>query len=154
MKRISILGGLRDRTLAEKALAQEYTLKQLIRAAVNRESFKANAEALQVGPTRNVNRLIKVEEQWRWGGDINARIGHLQAELEDAEGGQAQRQAQGAGGARAVPKVHLRETRGRALVQSGGKEVQYPVCLKLSPATKSWSLETKQCEVNIQRDIV
>ena len=57
MKRISLLGGLRDRTLAEKAMAEEYTLKQLIQAAVNRESSKANAEALQAGPTRTVNRL-------------------------------------------------------------------------------------------------
>ena len=40
MKRISLLGGLRDRTLAEKARAEEYTLKQLIQAAVNRESSK------------------------------------------------------------------------------------------------------------------
>ena len=63
-------------------MAEEYTLKQLIQAAVNRESSKANAEALQAGPTRNVNRLNKVEEQQHRGGNIDARIGHLQAELE------------------------------------------------------------------------
>ena len=63
-------------------MAEEYTLKQLIQAAVNRESSKANAEALQAGPTRSVNRLNKVEEQQRRGSDIDARIGHLQAELE------------------------------------------------------------------------
>ena len=45
MKRISLLGGLKDRTLAEKALAKEYGLKQIIQAAVNRESSKANTEA-------------------------------------------------------------------------------------------------------------
>ena len=53
-------------------MAEEYTLKQVIQAAVNSESSKANAEALQAGPTRNVNRLIKVEEQQRWGGYIEA----------------------------------------------------------------------------------
>ena len=50
--------------------------------AVNRESSKANAEALQAGPTRSVNRLNKVEEQQRRGGNIDARIDHLEAELE------------------------------------------------------------------------
>ena len=66
-------------------MAEEYTLKQLIQAAVNRESSKANAEALQAGTTRNVNRLVQVEEQLHLGGDINARIGQLQAELEDVK---------------------------------------------------------------------
>ena len=36
MKWISPLGGLKDRTLAEKALAEEYSLKQIIQAAINR----------------------------------------------------------------------------------------------------------------------
>ena len=44
-------------------MPEEYSLKQLIQAAVNRESSKANAEALQARPTRNVNRLVQVEEQ-------------------------------------------------------------------------------------------
>ena len=44
LKRMSLLAGLKDnRTLAEKALAEEYSLKQVIQAAVNRESSKANA---------------------------------------------------------------------------------------------------------------
>ena len=66
-------------------MAEEYTLTQMIQAAVNRESFKANAEALQAGPTGNVNRLIKVEEPERWGSNIDSKIGHLQAELEDVK---------------------------------------------------------------------
>ena len=66
MKRISLLGGLRHRTLAEKAMAEEYMLKQLIQKAVNRESPKANTEALQAGPTRSINRLNTVEEQQGW----------------------------------------------------------------------------------------
>lgn len=40
MKRISLLRGLKDRTLAEKALANEYSLKQIIQAAINRESSR------------------------------------------------------------------------------------------------------------------
>ena len=39
-------------------------------------------EALQARPTRHVNRLDEVEGQHR-GGIIDARINHLQAELED-----------------------------------------------------------------------
>ena len=41
-------------------------LKQLIQMAVNRESPKANTEALQAGPTRSINRLNTVEEQQGW----------------------------------------------------------------------------------------
>ena len=40
LKMISLLGGLKDRTLAEKALAEDYSLKQIIQAAFNRESSK------------------------------------------------------------------------------------------------------------------
>ena len=57
-------------------------MKQIIQAAVNRESSKANAEALKARPTRNVNRLDEVEGKYK-GGSIDARINHLQAELED-----------------------------------------------------------------------
>ena len=67
MKRISLLGGLKDRTLAEKALAEEYDLKQIIQAAVNRESSKANAEALRNRPT----------------GSLEARMNHLMEEMEE-----------------------------------------------------------------------
>ena len=82
LKRITLLWGLKDRTLAEKALAEECTLKQIIQAAINRESSRANAKVLQNRPTRNVNRLDEVEGQYQ-GGSIAARINHLQAELED-----------------------------------------------------------------------
>ena len=82
MKRISLLGGLKDRTLAEKALATEYSLKQIIQAGINRESSRANVEVLRNRPTGNVNRLDEVEGQYQ-GGSVEARIKHLQAELED-----------------------------------------------------------------------
>ena len=61
MKRISLLGGLKDRTLAEKTIAEEYDLKRIIQAAVNREDSRTNAEAIRTRPTGNVHRL-EVEE--------------------------------------------------------------------------------------------
>ena len=67
MKRISLLGGLKDLTLAEKALAKEYSLKQIIQAAVNRESSKTNDEALRNRPT----------------GSLEARMNHLMEEMEE-----------------------------------------------------------------------
>ena len=84
LKRMSLLAGLKDRTLAEKALAEEYSLKQVIQAAVNRESSKANTEAIRARPAQNVNRVEDREEEHQ-GGILEARINHLQAELEELE---------------------------------------------------------------------
>ena len=56
------------------------------------------------------------------------RRGELQGRdiiVENCKDETLQRQAQGGEGAGAVPKVHLRETRGGAVVPSGGEEVQY-----------------------------
>ena len=80
MQRMSLIAGMKDRTLAEKAIAEEYTLKQVIQGAVNRETSKANVEAMQARPHSNVH---KVEERLYQGGDMDARINYLQAELED-----------------------------------------------------------------------
>ena len=80
LKRMSLLAGLKDRTLAEKALAEEYSLKQIIQAAVNRESSKANVEAMQARPSHNVHR-VEDREQLYQGGDLDAKINHLHAEL-------------------------------------------------------------------------
>ena len=80
MRRMSLIAGMRDHTLAEKAIAKEYTLKQVIQAGVNRESSKANVEAMQARPHTAVHR---VEETLYKGGDVDARINYLQAELED-----------------------------------------------------------------------
>ena len=82
LKRISLLGGLKDRTLAEKAHAEEYSLTQIIQAAVNRESSRANAEAIRNRPTGNVNWLEDEEVQYR-GGSLEARMNHLQVEMEE-----------------------------------------------------------------------
>ena len=61
MKRISLLGGLKDRTLAEKAIAEEYNLKKIIQMAVNRENSRNNAEAMRSRPIGNVH-LLEMEE--------------------------------------------------------------------------------------------
>ena len=82
MKRISLLGGLKDRTLVEKALAEEYFLKQIIQASVNRENSRANAKALRNRPTGNINWFDKVEGQYK-GGSLEARMNHLLVEMEE-----------------------------------------------------------------------
>ena len=82
MKRISLLGGLKDRTLAEKAIAEEYVLKKIIQMAVNREKSRTNAKAMRSRPNGNVNRLEMEETQYR-GGNLEARENHLREELEE-----------------------------------------------------------------------
>ena len=80
MQRMSLIVGMKDRTLAEKAIVEEYTLMQVIQAGVNRETSKANVEAIQARPHNTVHR---VEKKLYQGGDLDARINYLQAELED-----------------------------------------------------------------------
>ena len=82
MKRISLLGGLKDRTLAEKAIAEEYDLKKIIEMASNRENSRTNAEAMRNRPTGNVHRLEMEEMQYR-GGHLDAQENHLREELEE-----------------------------------------------------------------------
>jgi hypothetical protein len=82
LTRISLLGGLKDRTLAETALAEEYSLTQIIQAAVNRESSRANAEVIWNRPTGNVNWVEGKEAQYK-GGSLEARMNHLQEEMEE-----------------------------------------------------------------------
>ena len=48
LKRLALIAGFKDRTLAEKCLGEEYDLRQVIATAVTRESSKANAEAVKV----------------------------------------------------------------------------------------------------------
>ena len=85
IKRMSILAGLKDRSLAEKALTEEYDLKQVITAAVNRESSRANAEGLRARPSHTVNKVDEREEERYQGGTLDAKINHLTAELEQLE---------------------------------------------------------------------
>ena len=83
LKRISLLAGIKDRTLAEKALAEEYSLKQVIQMAINRESLRANAEALRTRPTLAVHRVDNSEELQD--GNLDAMINHQQARLEELQ---------------------------------------------------------------------
>ena len=57
LKRMSLIAGMGDRTLAEKSLAEEYTLQQVIQAGINRESSKANVEAMKARPHTSVNKV-------------------------------------------------------------------------------------------------
>ena len=51
LKRMSLIAGMKDRTLAEKAMAEEYSLADLVKAAITRESSRANADAMRARPT-------------------------------------------------------------------------------------------------------
>ena len=81
LKRISLLAGIKDRSLAEKALAEEYTLKQVIQMAINREGSRANAEALRAKSALTVQR-VEGEDMFQ-GGYLDAMINHQQARLEE-----------------------------------------------------------------------
>ena len=59
LKRMSLLGGLKDRNLAKKAIAEKYTLQQIMQVAINRETSKADADAMQVKSAININRQEK-----------------------------------------------------------------------------------------------
>ena len=78
LKRISLIAGIKDRTLAEKALAEEYNLKQVIQAAANRENSKANVEAMQPRGVQHVNRVEDGEDSVDEG-EIAARLEYLQS---------------------------------------------------------------------------
>ena len=56
--RMALIGGMRDRTLAEKALAENYNLKTTITVMKTRETSKANAVAMRgLAAASEVNRL-------------------------------------------------------------------------------------------------
>ena len=48
---------MKDKTLAEKAITEEYSLKQVIQAGINRESLKSNTEAMQSKTAIALNRV-------------------------------------------------------------------------------------------------
>ena len=76
LKRMSLIAGMKDRTLAEKAMAEEYSLTDLIKTAITRETSKANVEAMRARPTTNVNRVTEGST------DIYSQVEALRAELE------------------------------------------------------------------------
>ena len=65
LRKMAILAGLKDRTLAEKAIGEEYSLTQIIQTAISRESSRANVDAMQ-GLQRHgtpTYRVQRYEEQ-------------------------------------------------------------------------------------------
>ena len=76
LQRMSLIAGITDRTLAEKALAEEYSLKQLITAALNRESSRANVEAMKARPTASVSNIESKESD-----NISAQLREIRADL-------------------------------------------------------------------------
>lgn len=75
LKRISLIAGLSDRTLAEKALAENYDLDKVIESALNRESSRANAEAMSARPTTTVKQVETTE-------DDNMSLQKMRADLD------------------------------------------------------------------------
>ena len=62
--RVAALAGMRDRNLAEKALAEQYTLQTLISTGSTRKTSKATADALQgrwAAANSSINRVARQE---------------------------------------------------------------------------------------------
>ena len=57
LTRMTLIAGFKDRNLAEKVLAEKYSLKTTVELAVTRESSKANARAMQGMGEVEVRRL-------------------------------------------------------------------------------------------------
>lgn len=74
LKRMALIAGMKDRTLADKCTGEKYNLKQVIQAGINRENSKVNVEAMQSKGATQIKKLVE--------GDVNARINFLQAELD------------------------------------------------------------------------
>jgi hypothetical protein len=82
LKRMALIAGMKDRSLAEKCIGEEYALKQVIQAGVNRENSRANVEAMQAKGVSQVKKMDGKERSYSEG-DMDSRINELQAELED-----------------------------------------------------------------------
>merc|ERR1711888_584497 len=76
LKRLALIAGFKDRTLAEKCLGEEYGLQQVIATAVTRESSKANAEAVKVQEASEVKQ-ISLEE-----GDLKEQLRKIRGDME------------------------------------------------------------------------
>ena len=81
LKRMALIAGMKDRNLAEKCIGEEYSLKQVIQAGVNRENSKANVEAMQSRPVSQVKRMEQNRSFSE--GDLDDRVETLRKELED-----------------------------------------------------------------------
>ena len=79
LKRMALIAGMRDRTLAEKLLAEKYTLDQEIQTGVTRETSKSNAEAMQPRITKGVQWVDEEKP------DLESRVAMLQKEMEEVK---------------------------------------------------------------------
>ena len=87
LKKMAILAGLKDRTLAEKAIGEGYSLTQLIQTAVSRETSRANVDAMQglQKSSTSVYKLQDCEEIDPGAAEVDARINLLRAKMEELE---------------------------------------------------------------------
>ena len=83
LKRMALIAGMKDRTLAEKAIGEEFSLKQVIQVGLNKESSRSNVDAMQNKKQSTVNRVNLDDEEDLEGGDIEAQINHHQASLKE-----------------------------------------------------------------------
>ena len=78
LKRMVLIGGMKDRALAEKALAEKYDLKTTIETMQTRETSKANATAMR-GLAADTEAIKKIE---RGDSDLDEDIEQLERELQ------------------------------------------------------------------------
>ena len=76
LKRMSLIAGMKDRTLAEKALAEELSLTDLIKSAITREASKANVEAMRAKTSSTVNRVTDRDT------DVQKQLDELRTEMD------------------------------------------------------------------------
>ena len=62
--RVAALSGMKDRSLAEKALAEKYNLQTLISVGSTRETSKATAEAMAGKAVTTLKRVPRVEDRF------------------------------------------------------------------------------------------
>ena len=91
LKRLALITGFKDRSLAEKCLGEEYDLRQVIAMAITRESSKSNAEAVRVQES-TVVKLVNTDN-----GGLEEKLQKLQVDVDTVMKLQAQREIQWAG---------------------------------------------------------
>ena len=74
LKRLALIAGFKDRSLAEKCLGEEYDLRRVIATAVTRESIKAKAGKVQEAGSA---KQVKEEE-----GDMLKKLEKLQGDMD------------------------------------------------------------------------
>ena len=80
LKKMVILAGLKYKLLAEKAMAENLSLKTLITM-----TSKSNIEALQIGRSSTDYSIKDTDTEEQEGGEMEARENHLRAQLEELQ---------------------------------------------------------------------